>query len=69
LDFKFARCSGFCRLNRKSNIKTGNPLLSNRINSDRGVTLPVSLLALVVLAALLLKNYELWPAAMVNDCG
>jgi hypothetical protein len=53
--------------NQKSKI--ANLLLSNRINSDRGVALPVPLLSLVVLAALLLKNYELWPAAMINDRG
>ena len=57
------------RLNHKSKIKNGKSLLSNRINSDRSVALPMSLLSLVVLAALLLKNDELWPAAMINDCG
>ncbi len=51
----------------KSKIKIANLLLSNRINSDRGVALPMSLLSLVVLAALLFKDDKLWPAAMIND--
>ncbi len=53
----------------KSKIKIANLLLSNRINSDRGVALPMSLLSLVVLATLFLKNDELSPAAMINDRG
>jgi hypothetical protein len=41
-------------------------VLSYRINSDRRVSLTVSLFPLVMLAALLLENHDLCGASMVN---